>query len=228
MARSRSSAAVKEKPAVAKVEEAPAPKAEKTREVPDALNVMDDKRAQYARLVIFNYAKDTGAKKFGIKADDTVATVSDDVILKAGKELVGGNMLDGGDGLAFIQTYSANGSTTGRALTTSYASEVRPFIRKLKVSAGFGRRGGLTDEEKAARDAERLQKRIESTLERGGVALKDVKGTGDAGAVTLEDAQNAVKAKRAAEKKEADEKKAAEAKKKEEADAKKAAADAKK
>lgn len=211
----KAATATAEKPA-----EAPA-KAEKVREVPNTLTLLDDKRAQYARLVIFNYAKDTGAKKHGIKADDTVATVSDDVILKAGKELVGGNMLDGADGLKFIQTYSANGSTTGRALTTSYASEVRPFIRKLKVSAAFGRRGGLTDEEKAEREEKRLQERIERTLERGEVALKDVKGTGEKGAVTLEDAQNAVKAKRAADKKAADEKKAAEAKAKETADAKK-------
>lgn len=126
----------------------------KVREVPKEITFMDDKRAQYARLVTFNYARDN-AKQFGVTKDHDVNSVPKSVIEKAAKALAGGNLLDGKDGLELIKTYSANGSTTGRALTDAYASEVRPFIRKLQLSEQFGRRGGLTDEEKAEREEKR-------------------------------------------------------------------------
>lgn len=191
--------------------------APKVREVPTSLTFKDDKRAQYARLVLFNAAKGN-PKAFGLKAADVgddPNEFSNEHLLIVGKALVGGTYLDGKAGLEFIQEHSANGSTTGRALTTSYASEVRPFIRKLIVSESFGRRGGLSDEEKAAKAAEALQRRIESAAERGKVDLKSIKGTGEKSAVTLEDVKNAVTARKEVEKAEADKKKAEEKAKKE-------------
>lgn len=140
-------AEVKEKEAEKAAEE---PKA---REVPEKITWKDDKRAQYARLVLFNAAKGN-PKAFGLKAADLtdVNAMTPAQVLTVGKALVGGNYLDGKDGLQFISDHSANGSTTGRALTQSYASEVRPFLRKLVIAEQFGRRGGLTEEEKAAKE----------------------------------------------------------------------------
>lgn len=144
--------------AMAKAAEKKAEKAEKKeapkREVPTAITFMDDKRAQYARLVVFNYARDNKGT-YGLKAEHDVNSIPQATLLKAVKDLAGGNMLSGKEGLELIKTYSANGSTTGRALTDAYASEVRPFIRKLQLSEKFGRRGGLTDEEKAEREEKR-------------------------------------------------------------------------
>lgn len=149
--------------------DAPAEKAEKVREIPKEITWKDDKRAQYARLIVTNYVK-SNAKNFGTTSDKvTVDTITDAILLKAGKELAGGNMLDGKDGLKLIQELSANGSTTGRALTESYASEVRPFIRKLILAPAFGRRGGLSEEEKAEREKKRVEekeKRAKEVAER--------------------------------------------------------------
>jgi len=196
----------------AAVAEKPAP-AEKVREVPHSLTKVDDKRAQYARLVIGNWIK-SNPKTVGLKAADVsdVHAISDKHILDAGKQLVGGNFLDGKEGLEFISEHSANGSTTGRGLTQSYASEVRPFLRKLKVSeGGLSRRGGLSEEEKAAREkkrdeekAARAKEREEKKAEREKVAAekKAAKEKADAEAkAAKEKEEKAAAAKAEAEKK---------------------------
>lgn len=97
----------------------------------------DDKRAQYARLVVVNHGI---ASKIIAKGTEVDAVKAAD-IQKAFKDLTGGNLLDGKDGIALIQKLSKNGSTTGRELTVAYAQEVRPFIRRGHLSASFGRRG---------------------------------------------------------------------------------------
>jgi hypothetical protein len=98
----------------------------------------DDKRAQYARLVVFNY----GVKEKLIPKGKDVNTASNTELSKAADSLAGGNLLEGPDGIAYIQKMSEKGSTTGRALTVAYAQEVRPFIRRKTLSGEFGRRKG--------------------------------------------------------------------------------------
>jgi len=100
----------------------------------------DDKRAQYARLIVFNFAKGKNSKTAVPKGAD-VNSVSNSVLNKAGLELVGGNMIKGTEGLDLIMSLSKDGSTTGRPLTKAYAAEVRPFLRRLKLAPSFGRRG---------------------------------------------------------------------------------------
>lgn len=103
---------------------------------------VDDKRAQYARLVVFNYA----VKQKHVAKDSDVNSVSNASLEKAGKELGGGNMLSGADGLALIGDLSKKGATdpkvADRGLTKAYAAEVRPFIKRLQFSDSFGRRSG--------------------------------------------------------------------------------------
>lgn len=182
--------------------------AKKEREVPKEITFMDDKRAQYARLVVFNYVQDH-AKDYGVKkGEHTVDTLPKATLLKAGKDLAGGNMLDGKDGLELIKTYSANGSTTGRALTDAYASEVRPFIRKLQFSEKFGRRGGLSDEEKA----EREKKRQEAAEEKAKAAAEKKAEREKAAAEKKKAAEEKAKADKAAKDKAEKDKKAADKK----------------
>lgn len=164
------------------------------KEVPSAITFMDDKRAQYARLVVFNYARDNKGT-YGVKADHDVNSVPQSILLKAAKDLAGGNMLNGKEGLELIKTYSANGSTTGRALTDAYASEVRPFIRKLQLSEKFGRRGGLTDEERAERE-EKQKKAAEEKKEAAEAKKKEREEK-----AAKEKAEKEAKAKAEAEKK---------------------------
>lgn len=101
----------------------------------------DDKRGQYARLVVFNY----GQKEKIIAKGKDVNSASNAEIEKAGKSLNSGNMLDGPGGIEIIQGLSKAGATdeqvAKRGLTKAYAQEVRPFIRRLQFSASFGRRG---------------------------------------------------------------------------------------
>lgn len=97
----------------------------------------DDKRAQYARLIVFNH----GVQQKLISKDKDVNTVSAGDLQKAFKSLTGGNMLQGKDGITLMQKLSKNGSTTGRELTVAYAQEVRPFLRRGLLSGQFGRRG---------------------------------------------------------------------------------------
>lgn len=116
----------------------------------------NDKRAQYARLVVFNFGQSDGTIPKGAEINE--ARNAD--LQKAWKAMVGGNYLEGPDGVAFIQKHSKKGSTTGRELTTAYAAEVRPFIRRGELSEGFGRRTGngivepkAAEEKKPARGA---------------------------------------------------------------------------
>lgn len=96
----------------------------------------DDKRAQYARLVVFNH----GVKTKLISKDRDVNSATNAELEKAGKDLTGGNLLEGPGGIEVIQALSKKGSTTGRELTKAYAQEVRPFLRRLALSDSFGRR----------------------------------------------------------------------------------------
>lgn len=136
----------------------------------------DDKRAQYARLVIFNFAK-SKASNVAVPSGADVNTVSAAVLTKAGKELVGGNMIKGADGLDLIMKLSQDGSTTGRPLTKAYAAEVRPFLKRLKLSESFGRRY----KGKAASD-----KVAEVAADNGGEAAEDAAPVEEAEAVAAE------------------------------------------
>jgi hypothetical protein len=102
---------------------------------------VDDKRAQYARLVVFNYGRQ--AKLVPASVDVNSATNAQ--LTKAVNALVGGNELDGKGGIELIQKLSKSGATDDnvakRGLTTAYAQEVRPFIRRKQLSDAFGRRG---------------------------------------------------------------------------------------
>jgi hypothetical protein len=101
---------------------------------------IDDKRAQYARLVVFNFA----VKSKMANKDQDVNSVPNSVLEKAGKELANGNLLHGQDGLTLITDLSKKGATdekvADRGLTKAYAAEVRPFIRRLHLADSFGRR----------------------------------------------------------------------------------------
>jgi hypothetical protein len=101
---------------------------------------VDDKRAQYARLIVFNHAVKT--KLVGKDVD--VNSIPQATLEKAGKDLAGGTYLHGPEGLALIADLSRKGATdekvASRGLTPAYAAEVRPFIRRLQFSDAFGRR----------------------------------------------------------------------------------------
>lgn len=101
----------------------------------------DDKRAQYARLVVFNH----GVAEKIISKDKDVNTVSATDLQKAYKSLTGGTLLQGKDGVELISKLSKKGATdpkvAERGLTTAYAQEVRPFIMRGTLSETFGRRG---------------------------------------------------------------------------------------
>jgi hypothetical protein len=116
---------------------------------------VDDKRAQYARLAIFNF----GVKEKIItgKTHD-VNSVPNAQLEKAGKVLIGGTLLDGEEGLKMISQLTMAGATdekvAKRGLTRAYSAECRPFIRRLQLSDNFGRRTvELTPEQKEARKA---------------------------------------------------------------------------
>ncbi len=127
----------------------------------------DDKRAQYARLVVFNH----GVKQKIISKDRDVNSVTNAELEKAGKDLVGGNMLDGPGGIEVIQSLSKKGSTTGRELTKAYAQEVRPFVRRLQFSDSFGRRS----KPRAAKPATAKKAAKKSTAKKGGSASRSSK-----------------------------------------------------
>lgn len=101
---------------------------------------VDDKRAQYARLVVFNHA----VKEKLVGKDRDVNSVSNSVLEQAGKSLAGGTLLAGPEGIEMITALSKAGATdekvAKRGLTPAYAAEVRPFIRRLQFSDSFGRR----------------------------------------------------------------------------------------
>jgi hypothetical protein len=101
---------------------------------------VDDKRAQYARLVVFNYG--VQEKKIGKNRDVNSATNTE--LERAGLLLVSGNLLNGKEGIELIQKLTKDGATdekvAERGLTTAYAQEVRPFLRRLQLADAFGRR----------------------------------------------------------------------------------------
>lgn len=143
-----------QKPAANKTPNVKAPAKEKS---PRAVQVadtatfgVDDKRAQYARLVVFNHAVKTKL----VSKDADVNSVNGNVLEKAGKDLAGGTYLHGPEGLALIADLSKAGATdekvAKRGLTPAYAAEVRPFIRRLQFSDSFGRRTKPKAEKKAA------------------------------------------------------------------------------
>lgn len=109
----------------------------------------DDKRAQYARLVVFNYAK-SAKSKAKVGKGMTVNDVPNSVLNQAGLELAGGTILKGPEGLDFIIEHTKAGATDAkvaeRGLTKAYAAEVRPFLRRLKLAPAFGRRGSSKKE----------------------------------------------------------------------------------
>jgi len=129
--------------------------AAKTEVAEKATFVTDDKRAQYARLVVFNFAV---KEKLVKKGDADVNSVSDSVLSKAADSLVGGNMLDGKEGIELIQALTKAGATdekvAKRGLTTAYAQEVRPFLRRKMLAPSFGRRS-KPKAEKPAKEAKK-------------------------------------------------------------------------
>lgn len=110
----------------------------------------DDKRAQYARLVVFNH----GVKEKLISKDKDVNTVSQGDLQKAFKSLTGGTLLQGKDGIELITTLSKKGASdpkvADRGLTTAYAQEVRPFLMRGQLSESFARRGRKAGEPRPA------------------------------------------------------------------------------
>lgn len=105
----------------------------------------DDKRAQYARLVVFNYAKkNQKAIKVTISKDDDVNSVPNSVLSTAAVALAGGNLLSGAEGLDLIISLTKAGATdpkvAERGLTKAYAAEVRPFLRRARLAPAFARR----------------------------------------------------------------------------------------
>lgn len=140
-------AATKQKATGSKSSKAPAKAASAKKGAPRKVEVatkatfsVDDKRAQYARLIVFNYA----VKQKLASKDADVNSVSNAVLESAGKELAGGNILNGKDGIELIAQLSRKGATdekvAERGLTPAYAAEVRPFIRRLQFADAFGRR----------------------------------------------------------------------------------------
>jgi hypothetical protein len=125
---------------------------------------VNNKNSQYARLVVFNYARKTKA----IPKDADINDISlNPKLEKAGLEIVGGNMLDGPSGIEFIQEHTGEGSTTGRPLTPAFAAEVRPFIRRLQLSNKFGRRvSPEVLERKAEREAKAAEAKAKKDAEK--------------------------------------------------------------
>lgn len=123
-------------------------------ESPTSLTFVDDKRAQYARVVAVNH----GIAEKIVKKGTEINAVSKSVLEKCLKSLTGGNLLDGKDGITLIQNLSKNGATheevAKRGLTLAYAQEVRPFIRRWQVSEAFGRRGKKAEAEDSSKESE--------------------------------------------------------------------------
>lgn len=105
----------------------------------------DDKRAQYARLVVFNYArKNQKALKITVAKDADVNSIANSVLSTAAVALAGGNELSGTEGIDLIIGLTKAGATdpkvSERGLTKAYAAEVRPFLRRARLAPQFARR----------------------------------------------------------------------------------------
>jgi len=114
----------------------------------------DDKRAQYARLIVYNFGVAEGL----IPKKSDVNSATNAQIERAALKLVGGTLIEGSEGIEYIMELSEKGSTTGRPLTLSYAQEVRPFLRRLLFSDNFGRRAGERKPREATTTAQRGSK----------------------------------------------------------------------
>jgi len=142
---------------------------------------VNNKNSQYARLVIFNYAREQ--KKIKKDADINDESLNP-ILAKVGLEVVGGNFLDGKEGIEWIKEHTAEGSTTGRPLTDAFAAEVRPYIRRLQMANKFGRRVSpevlerkaerekKAAEAKAAKEAEKAAKEEERKAEQAKASAK--------------------------------------------------------
>lgn len=127
--------------------------------------VTNDKRAQYARLVVYNH----GIKLGFYKKDITPTSVTDANLKRAWEDLVKGNYLEGQDGVGYISQMSRNGAdhaeVARRGLTHAYAQEVRPFIRKGLLAPTFGRRrkAPVTPESDPVKQAKKIVAKAETT-----------------------------------------------------------------
>lgn len=114
--------------------------AKKTEVAAKATFTTDDKRAQYALLAVFNH----GVAEKVIAKGTELAAVTQAAHSKAWDSLAKGNLLDGKEGIELIQKLTKGGATdenvAKRGLTTAYAQEVRPFLRRGELAATFGRR----------------------------------------------------------------------------------------
>lgn len=110
-----------------------------------------NKQAQYARLALYNYARQNRMIR---AADGDVNTVSNDVLERAGLELISGTLLKGNDGIAFITELTKGGGTyqvyenpKKNGLTRAYSMEVRPYILRLLIADYFGSRARKKSED---------------------------------------------------------------------------------
>ncbi|HEY7418772.1 MAG TPA: hypothetical protein VH593_26570, partial [Ktedonobacteraceae bacterium] len=76
-----------------------------------------------------------------------VNNVPDEILERAGLELISGNALKGTEGIAFITELTKGGGeyqsydeVRARGLTKAYSMEVRPYIYRLLISDRFGRK----------------------------------------------------------------------------------------
>ena len=101
----------------------------------------DDKRAQYARLAVWNHGLEM-KRLYGKEVSVVEVTEAD--LTQAWNDLVHGNYLEGPAGIENIMRLTKRGAqdskVQSRGLTKAYAQEVRPFIRKGLLSPTFGRR----------------------------------------------------------------------------------------
>ena len=129
----------------------------------------DDKRAQYARLAVWNHGIEM--KYWG--KDITVNVVTEANLERAWKDLTGGNYLEGPDGIETIMRLTKNGaedkSVQERGLTAAYAQEVRPFIRRGLLAPYFGRRNKRKDD-KVDKHYEQAKGKIAELMQKAEVA----------------------------------------------------------
>lgn len=129
--------------------------AKKTEVAAKATFDTDDKRAQYALLAVFNH----GVAEKIIAKTKALADATHAELEKAWASLAKGNLLDGKEGIELIQKLTkANAldeNVAKRGLTTAYAQEVRPFLRRGTLAPSFGRRSKPKAEKPAKDEAKK-------------------------------------------------------------------------
>lgn len=129
----------------------------------------DDKRAQYARLAVWNHGVEQ--KMWG--KDVTVNVATEANLEKAWKDLTGGNYLEGPGGIETIMRLTKNGAedtrVIERGLTKAYAQEVRPFIRRGLLSPYFGRRNKRKTD-KVDEQFEKAKEKVADLMQKSEVA----------------------------------------------------------